>query len=142
MVGVVGALRRGQPRVLVVDDDDPIRAMLTLFFGDEGFDTFAAENGEHALSVASAHPPDVIVLDMGLPVLDGSGFALRWKERKDSAEIPIVAISGQPFGEGMAREIGAVVFYDKPLDLTRLARSVHDLAARRIEDRDDPWSSL
>jgi DNA-binding response OmpR family regulator len=109
--------------------------MLTQLFRDEGFETLAAENGAHALSVASARQPDVIVLDMGLPVLDASGFALEWKQRKNATEIPVVAISGQPFGEAMAREIGAVVFYEKPLDLSRLAGSVRDLAARHAGER-------
>jgi len=120
---------------LVVDDDDSTRKMLTQFFNDEGFETLAAENGAHALAVASADEPDVIVLDMGLPVLDASGFARQWERRENAVEIPIVAISGQPFGEAMAREIGAVIFYDKPLDLTRLAASVRDLATRHAERR-------
>ena len=128
-------IRRDPLRVLVVDDDDSTRKMLTQFFNDEGFETLAAENGAHALAVASADEPDVIVLDMGLPVLDASGFARQWERRENAVEIPIVAISGQPFGEAMAREIGAVIFYDKPLDLTRLAASVRDLATRHAERR-------
>ena len=128
-------IRRDPLRVLVVDDDDSTRKMLTQFFNDEGFETLAAENGAHALAVASADEPDVIVLDMGLPVLDASGFARQWERRENAVEIPIVAISGQPFGEAMAREIGAVIFYEKPLDLTRLAASVRDLATRHAERR-------
>jgi DNA-binding response OmpR family regulator len=128
-------IRRDRLRVLVVDDDDSTRKMLTQFFNDEGFETLTAENGAHALAVASADEPDVIVLDMGLPVLDASGFALQWKQRENAFEIPVVAISGQPFGEAMAREIGAVIFYDKPLDLTRLAETVRDLATRQAQRR-------
>ena len=120
--------RQHGERVLIVDDDDSIRAMLTQFFIDEGFDVVAAENGLHGVSVAVATRPDVVVLDMGLPLLDGSGFAREWREQKGAPDVPIVAISGQPFGEAMAREIGAVIFYDKPLDLVRLARSVRELA--------------
>ena len=127
---VRSAPRRERLRVLVVDDDDSTRAMLTQFFMDEGFEAVGAENGAHALSLASAKEPDVIVLDMGLPVLDASGFSQQWSERPHAADVPVVAISGHPFGETMAREIGAVIFYEKPFDLTRLARSVRDLAAR------------
>ena len=85
-------IRRDPLRVLVVDDDDSTRKMLTQFFNDEGFETLAAENGAHALAVASADEPDVIVLDMGLPVLDASGFARQWERRENAVEIPIVAI--------------------------------------------------
>ena len=127
--------RQAGLRVLVVDDDEAIREMLTQLLSDEGYDTFDAENGVHALSVASSTHPDVIVLDMGLPVLDASGFVRAWKEREGALQVPVVAISGQPFGETMAREIGAVVFYEKPLDVTQFVASVRDLATRQAQRR-------
>src|SRR3989441_3402541 len=96
------------PRVLVVEDDDATRVMLTEYLGEEGFAVSSALDGAHALRAAAAGMPDLIVLDIGLPVLDGTGFARQWRERPGADAIPIVAVSGLPYGEQMAREIDEV----------------------------------
>src|SRR2546427_4099701 len=67
------------PRVLVVEDDDATRVMLTEFLSEEGFAVSSALDGAHALRAAAAGMPDLIVLDIGLPILDGTGFARQWR---------------------------------------------------------------
>src|SRR2546428_640052 len=69
------------PRVLVVEDDDATRVMLTEFLSEEGFAVSSALDGAHALRAAAAGMPDLIVLDIGLPILDGTGLARQWRER-------------------------------------------------------------
>ena len=76
--------------------------------------------------------PDLIVLDIGLPILDGTGFARQWRERPGADAIPIVAVSGLPYGEQMAREIGAIAFYRKPLDLPAFAQVLREIAGPRV----------
>jgi DNA-binding response OmpR family regulator len=75
----------------------------------------------------------VIVLDVGLPVLDGSGFARKLRTRLRAATPPIIVISGQPYGRAMADQIGAVAFYAKPVDLHAFAVYLHALADRQEE---------
>jgi DNA-binding response OmpR family regulator len=126
-----GRLKDSRLRVLVIEDDDATRIMLAEFLAEEGFAVSSALDGAHALRAASACRPDVIVLDIGLPVLDGTGFARRWRERPESARVPIVAVSGLPYGAEMARQIGAAAYYRKPLDLQAFARVLRELADRR-----------
>jgi len=120
------------PRVLVVEDDDATRVMLTEFLSEEGFAVSSALDGAHALRAAAAGMPDLIVLDIGLPILDGTGFARQWRERPGADAIPIIAVSGLPYGEQMAREIGAIAFYRKPLDLPAFAQVLREIAGPRV----------
>ena len=113
-----GRLNDSRLRVLVIEDDDATRTMLAEFLAEEGFAVSSALDGAHALRAASAHRPDVVVLDLGLPVLDGAG-------------VPIVAVSGLPYGAEMARQIGAAAYYRKPLDLPAFARVLRELADGR-----------
>src|SRR2546428_6652330 len=76
------------PRVLVVEDDDATRVMLTEFLSEEGFAVSSALDGAHALRAAAAGMPDLIVLDIGLPILDGTGFARQWRGRAGAGPHP------------------------------------------------------
>ena len=79
------------PRVLIVEDDDAIREMLSVAFSDAGLDIVAALDGMHALRTAVAIRPDVVLLDLGLPALDGTGYLKRWRERDKSAQrVPVI----------------------------------------------------
>src|SRR2546428_11705975 len=120
------------PRVLVVEDDDATRVMLTEFLSEEGFAVSSALDGAHALRAAAAGMPDLIVLDIGLPILDGTGFARQWRERPGADAIPIVAVSGLPHGAQTAPAIGAIAFYRKPLDLPAFAQVLREIAGPRV----------
>jgi CheY-like chemotaxis protein len=116
------AVRVTQPlRVLVVEDDECTRDALVEFLSDEGFSVESALDGQEALGVAADGGLDIIVLDLGLPVLDGLAFADIWRRRGGSERVPIVAMSGLPQGEEIATGIGAAAFRSKPLDLAALA---------------------
>jgi two-component system KDP operon response regulator KdpE len=117
---------------LIVEDDEPLRQMLSTFLEAEGFEAIAAVDGAHAMRLATAGDPDVILLDIGLPEMDGSAFAREWRlARVERERIPIVVMSGLPYGAQMAGEIAAVAFFDKPMDLTHLAELLHGLTRDR-----------
>jgi two-component system, OmpR family, KDP operon response regulator KdpE len=123
-------------RALIVEDDASTRGMLVEFLREEGFETFGAHDGAHAVRAAGARQPDVIVLDMGLPVLDASGFVEQWRTRSGAPDVPIVGISALPHGEVLARELGAAAFFPKPIDLDAFLASVRGLAARHAKRRE------
>lgn len=108
-------------RVLVVEDDECTRDALVDYLNDEGFAVESALDGQEALGVAAAGGLDVIVLDLGLPVLDGRAFVDIWRRHPARARVPIVATSGLPQGEALAAEFGAVAFRSKPFDLRAFA---------------------
>ncbi|MGH2378380.1 MAG: response regulator [Candidatus Limnocylindria bacterium] len=115
-------------RVLVVEDDTATRQVVAEALSDEGFTVIPAHDGSHALRLAAASHPHVILLDLGLPVLDGPAFAARWRQRPDSAGVPIVVISGRPDGREAAKAMAALAFFGKPLDLPTLSSTVRSLA--------------
>jgi CheY-like chemotaxis protein len=108
-------------RVLVVDDDASIRELLSAAFEDDGYEVMPARNGEDALSVCERWRPDVIVLDLMMPVMDGWTFAKRLHERDD---IPIVVLSAANDLERHAKALGATDVVGKPFDLDQLLPKV------------------
>jgi DNA-binding NtrC family response regulator len=79
-------------RILVVDDEEPIRSMLTQMLSHEGFEVDTAENGEVAMDLISRHAYDLIITDMIMPVKDG--LKLIMELLRDYPEQKILAISG------------------------------------------------
>jgi two-component system, OmpR family, KDP operon response regulator KdpE len=120
--------QRGLPeRVLVVEDDADTRRMLVSAIADEGFEPIAALDGQHALRTALAIEPRAIVLDLGLPDLDGEEFARAY--RAQGACAPILVVSARRDAEAVAAQIGARAVLRKPLDIgefiARLNATMH-----------------
>jgi CheY-like chemotaxis protein len=82
------------PRVLCVEDDSATRAGYIAYLAGRGYDVRAAATGEEALALASAWAPQVIVLDLGLPDVDGWEVARRLKAAAPTLTIPIIALTG------------------------------------------------
>ncbi|MGH2471765.1 MAG: response regulator [Candidatus Limnocylindria bacterium] len=126
-------------RVLVVEDDESTRDALVEFLSDEGFSVESALDGQEALGVAAGGGLDIIVLDLGLPVLDGMAFADIWRKHPGSERVPIVAMSGLPRGAEIAAGFGAAAFRSKPVDLAALAdllRSTVTRSGDQVRTRD------
>jgi CheY-like chemotaxis protein len=113
-------------RVLVVDDDASIRELLATALEDDGYEVVPATNGQDALSVVERWRPDVIVLDLMMPVMDGWTFAKRLRERD---QIPIVVLSAANDLARHARTVGATDVISKPFDLDQLLPKVARAAA-------------
>ncbi len=108
-------------RVLVVDDDSSIRELLHAALLEEGYEVVPATDGQDALSIIERWKPDVIVLDLMMPVMDGWTFARRLRERYD---IPIVALSAVTDLARHAKGLGARDVIAKPFDLDSLLPKV------------------
>ena len=80
-------------RVLIVEDEKPIRELLDDFLSDEGFDTLLAENGQRGLELARAEQPDLVLMDLMLPLLDGFAAMRALKEDPETCDIPVVVMS-------------------------------------------------
>ena len=118
-------------RVLIVEDDDATREMLCAALNEADFDIVAALDGLHALRTTIAKRPDVVLLDLGLPALDGSGYLQRWRERDERAKnVPVIVMSASQYGEQIADEIGAAQFFQKPFDVEDLVKAIRRHARR------------
>jgi two-component system, cell cycle response regulator DivK len=105
-----------RPRVLLVDDYPDAREMYAEYLEYSGFEVIAAENGIEALQRAIDAPPDIILMDLSLPVMDGWEATRRLKADKRTASIPVVALTGHALAgisEG-AKKAGCDAFVTKP----------------------------
>lgn len=109
-------------RVLVVDDEPGIRATVLAMLEIEGYAVAEAMNGAEALAAVESDPPDVILLDMRMPVLDGWGFAKELRRR--GHRTPIVVMTAARDAARWAREITATAFVAKPFGYDDLLRAV------------------
>jgi CheY-like chemotaxis protein len=81
------------PQILVVEDDEAIRGLVTEVLRDDGYDVSEAANGAEALTYMGGHRPDLIVLDLMMPVMDGWAFVEECRRHGCCDEVPIVVTS-------------------------------------------------
>ena len=109
-----------QPRILVVDDDTSIRSFVEMALDSEGYVVSTATNGAQALAVTDQVQPDLILLDMRMPIMDGWTFARRYREKSSEPKAPIVVITAATDAGERAAEIQADGYLGKPFDLDEL----------------------
>ena len=114
-------------RVLVVDDDDSIRQVVSLALADEGYLVDAASDGEAALQLVRQRRPDLILLDMRMPVMDGNEFAQAYRGLP-GPHAPIIAFVAAFDAAEHGEAIGAAAVLEKPFDLDELLAVVGQLA--------------
>jgi len=114
---------RNRGRVLVIDDEADVRMLVETVLRDAGQIPMSAENGEEALALAAREPPDLILLDRLMPVMDGTEFAKAYRAAV-AHPAPIVAFCASRDAEAWASAIGAVAYIGKPFDITELDRTV------------------
>ena len=120
-------------RVLVVEDDERSRRLLVDVLGHHGFEVAAAESGEAALELAGRMPPDVALLDIQLPGIDGFEVLRRLREREPLRPIPILALTASVMQVERARILasGFDACMPKPLDLPALRILIDTLVPER-----------
>jgi len=113
-------------RILIVDDDGATLSMLRDFVEAEGYLSETAANGEEALLLLDAVPPDIILLDAVMPGLDGFETCRRIKARDGAAHIPVIFMTGLSETEHVVQglEAGGVDYVTKPLALDALAARI------------------
>ena len=110
--------------VLVVDDDPEIVQFVSAALEDEGFAVTTAIDGHQALEMAAQTPPDLVVLDMMMPRLDGAGVAAEL--RRLHGDIPILLMTADGRAEEKATRAGEFAHLPKPFDVNRLLTLVRD----------------
>jgi signal transduction histidine kinase/DNA-binding response OmpR family regulator len=123
-------------RVLVVDDNRDAALMLADALAAAGHTTETAHDGPMALDASVRFKPDVALLDIGLPVMDGFELARQFRARPDAKDLKLVAITG--YGQDHDRRRSAAAGFDahlvKPVDIDHLSRLIGDLASRLEEN--------
>jgi DNA-binding response OmpR family regulator len=127
-------------RVLVIDDEAPIRLLCRVNLEAEGMSVLEAADGPSGLDVARREHPDVILLDVMMPGLDGWRVAEELLEDESTQEIPIVFLTARAEFRDRARglDIGGVDYITKPFNPVELAPLVERLLSRvRLGERDE-----
>ncbi len=118
------------PRILVVEDEADIRDVLKMIIGNAGYEVVTAANGREGLDAARRDPPDMIITDVLMPVMDGYEFYKRLKEDPRTAIIPVLVLTARGAMEETFRTLGADGFLAKPFEDHILLAKVSALLSR------------
>ena len=119
-------------KVLVVDDEEYIQHILNFSFGAEGFDVLTASDGEEAIKKAKSVKPDVIVLDIMMPKMDGYEACKKLKSDPQTKNIPVILLTakGRDVDRKLGTEAGADDYVVKPFSPGRLIERVEGIIKR------------
>ena len=125
-------------RVLVADDDPDILTVVKINLELDGFEVDTAVDGEDAMQKATSTPPNVIILDIMMPRMDGLTALHRLRSQAGTANIPIILLTARGLPEDRVRglELGADDYITKPFDITELAARVRAVLRRTQAARD------
>jgi CheY-like chemotaxis protein len=120
------------PKVLLVEDNEANRDMLSRRLIRKGYDVVMAEDGAQAVEVASREKPDIVLMDMSLPVIDGWEATRRLKAEEGTRRIPVIALTAHAMSgdREKALEAGCDDYDTKPIELPRLLEKMQALLAR------------
>jgi CheY-like chemotaxis protein len=108
-------------KVLVVEDEADLRKMLKILLGVHGYNVIEAEDGYEAVEKAVEEKPDLILMDIAMPVLGGIEATRAIRSHAELNEVPILAVTGYgEFYADRAREVGCTEVIRKPLDFSQL----------------------
>ena len=118
-------------RILLVEDNEMNRDMLSRRLARRGFEVLIAENGQSGVDLTVSERPDLVLMDMSLPVMDGWEATRRLKADPNTSAIPIIALTAHAMASDreLALEAGCDDYDSKPVDLTRLLRKIEQLLA-------------
>ena len=127
-----GPARR--PCVLVVDDEDAIRAICAENLRRDGCEVVEASNGQEALELALAAAPDLVLVDISMPVLDGFGLAAALRVNAATKRVPLVFLTGErdPGIEERVFEAGGIGYFAKPFDPAIIVAFVQGVLAQSL----------
>lgn len=122
-------MRKVQRTILIIEDDETIRAALRRVLESDGYRVLAAADGTQLSSVLDDAPVDLIMLDVGLPWINGFELAEMMKAHDDLSEIPLVFLSARTSDADVKRgfEVGADDYIKKPFDIEKVKRTINTL---------------
>lgn len=113
-------------KILIVDDQFGIRLLLNEVLQKEGYRTFQAANGIQALDIAKKYSPDLVLLDMKIPGMDGIEILKRLKDHNQDIAVIIMTAYGELDMIQKAKELGALTHFAKPFDIDDLRSTVRE----------------
>jgi two-component system response regulator (stage 0 sporulation protein F) len=123
---ILGELRSlDKKKVLIVDDQNGIRVLLLEVFSSEGYNTFQAANGKIALEIVRRDSPDLVLLDMKIPGMDGLEILKHIKTIDPSIKVIMMTAYGELDMIKEATDLGALMHFTKPFDIDEMRMEVN-----------------
>ena len=121
------------PKILLVEDNEMNRDMLSRRLMRSGYEVVLAVDGAQGVALAASEAPDVVLMDMSLPVLDGWEATRRLKNDPKTRTLPVIALTAHAMAgdEEKARQAGCDDFDTKPVEFTRLLSKIEGLLQKR-----------
>lgn len=113
-----------QKKIMVVDDDSTSNTLVSFLLKSSGYETVVASDGEEALNKAKEEKPDLIVLDVGMPKMDGFTFLGELKRVSGSQCPPIIMLTAKDQMQDIFRMEGVLAYFVKPLDSDKFLSKV------------------
>jgi len=123
-----------EPRVLLIEDDAQLSAMLVRLLGQEGYQVETAADGQQGLHRCLSQRFDVVVLDRGLPVVDGLDLLRALRQRGVSTPVLVLSALGNPADRVVGLDAGAEDYLSKPFDVEELLARLRALRRRHLDD--------
>lgn len=123
--------------ILIAEDFDDTRQMMKLLLELRGHRVVEAANGQQAVELAMRERPDLILMDLNMPVLDGITATMRLRERPETVGVPVVAVTahcGDTAWRERALAAGCVECVEKPVDFDRLERLLNRLLPKKSRE--------
>ncbi len=118
--------------ILIVDDDEDLHTLYTLYLQGESFHILRAYNGKEALDLVDKHKPDLIVLDMIMPVMDGEEFFVKLRTEKKILDIPVIIASVNEKIPAKLFDLGNIyATLKKPFTIETLVGKIQAALAKR-----------
>src|SRR4051812_29710095 len=123
--------------VLIVDDDPDIQRLVSYNLTQAGFQVVTADTGRRALEIVQTHPPDLIILDLMLPDVDGIEVCRTLRQRENSRRIPVVMLTArsEEIDRVIGFELGADDYVMKPFSPRELVLRVKSIFRRMKDER-------
>ena len=120
-------------KILIVDDDENICELLRLYLQKDGFDTVVANNGSQAITLAQVEKPDLVLLDIMMPVLDGWQVC---REIRKTSDVPIIMLTAksETFDKVLGLELGADDYVTKPFESKEVVARIKAVLRRTGEN--------
>ncbi len=127
-------------KILLVEDNEANRDMLSRRLSRHGYEVIIAVDGESGIAVASAESPDLILMDMSLPVLDGWEATRRLKAAPATQRIPVIALTAHAMSSDRDEAIkaGCDDYDTKPIELPLLLEKIEALLASTVTEASSP----
>jgi two-component system alkaline phosphatase synthesis response regulator PhoP len=116
-------------RILIIEDDPAVLRAISFMLEKEGYEVLTAVNGLEGLTKAKGENPDLLILDVMLPGIDGFEICHRLRAESQTAQLPILMLSakGQAADKAMGLQVGANEYLTKPVERTVLLGKLEDL---------------